>query len=245
MDWLESACCHSGDRVCPLQILYGIDGRTQVPESTLDHLDGYQGSRPVRIGNAASAQLQLDIYGELMDAVYLFNKYGMPISFDLWMRLRGHINWLCDNWRRDDAGIWETRGGPQQFVYSKVMAWVAIDRALRLADKRSFPADRSRWLTERDAIYLEVMSRGWSPRRKSFVQAYGGDVLDASALLMPLVFFMSPVDPKMVATLEAIMRPPATAGCSRTASSIATTRCARRMASPAKRGRSTCAPSGW
>ena len=107
----------------------------------------------MRIGNGAYEQLQLDIYGELMDSVYLFNKYGAPISYDLWTQLRRIVDWVCDNWRREDEGIWETRGGRRHFVYSKLMCWVALDRGLRLADKRSFPADRARWLEERDAIY--------------------------------------------------------------------------------------------
>jgi GH15 family glucan-1,4-alpha-glucosidase len=212
MEWLGSLCrCKSGAPQ-PLQIVYGIDGRTDLTESTLDHLEGYRGSRPVHLGNGAFQQLQLDIYGELMDSVYLYNKYGMPISFDLWTHLRKHIDWLCDNWRRDDAGIWETRGDPTQFVYSKLMSWVAVDRGLRLADKRSFPADRARWLAERDSIYLDIMARGWSERRKAFVQSYGSGALDASNLLMPLVFFVSPVDPKMLDTLSAIMRAPREGG---------------------------------
>ncbi len=181
-------------------------------ESTLDHLDGYRGSRPVRIGNGAYDQLQLDIYGELMDSVYLFNKYGAPISADLWTQLRYLVNWVCDNWRREDEGIWETRGGRRHFVYSKLMCWVALDRGLRLADKRSFPADRDRWLGERDAIYEEIMTRGWSDRRRSFVQRYDSEAIDASNLIMPLVFFHSPVDPKMLDMLAAVSRSPREGG---------------------------------
>jgi GH15 family glucan-1,4-alpha-glucosidase len=187
--------------------MYGIDGRTELREETLDHLEGYRGSRPVRIGNGAYRQLQLDIYGELMDAVYLHNKYVEPIGYDGWVRLRRLVDWLCDNWKRADEGIWEVRGGQQPFVYSKVMSWVALDRSLRLADKRSFPADRVRWLAVRDEIYEEVMARGWNPRRKAFVQAYGSDTLDASSLLMPLVFFLAPNDPRMLSTLDAIRQP--------------------------------------
>ena len=129
-----------------LQILYRVDGRHAPTEERLDNLDGYRGSKPVRVGYDAVGQLQLDIYGELMDAVYLYNKYGSPISYDLWVPLRRLVDWVCDNWQREDDGIWETRGGRRQFVYSKLMCWVAVDRALRIADKRSFPADRDHWL---------------------------------------------------------------------------------------------------
>jgi GH15 family glucan-1,4-alpha-glucosidase len=196
----------------PLQPMYGIDGRAGLPEETLDHLEGYRGSRPVRIGNAAHRQLQLDIYGELMDAVYLHNKYVEPVSYDSWTLLRRLVDWLCNNWKREDEGIWEVRGGRQHFVFSKVMSWVALDRSLRLADKRSFPADRARWLAVRDEIYEEVMAKGWDARRHAFVQAYGSEALDASNLLMPLVFFMAPNDPRMLSTLDAIRRPVAAGG---------------------------------
>jgi GH15 family glucan-1,4-alpha-glucosidase len=147
-----------------------------------------------------------------MDAVYLHNKYVEPISYDAWLRLRKLIDWLCDNWQREDEGIWEVRGGRRHFVYSKFMSWVALDRGLRLADKRSLPADRARWLKSRDAIYEEVMAKGWSSQAQSFVQSYGSDALDASNLLMPLVFFMAPSDPRMLKTIDAIARPIAKGG---------------------------------
>ncbi|MGC4032997.1 MAG: glycoside hydrolase family 15 protein [Tepidisphaeraceae bacterium] len=211
MGWLEQRC-HERDPDGGLQIMYGLRGEHRIDEFTLDHLDGYRGSKPVRIGNAAADQLQLDIYGELMDSVYLYNKYGSPISYDLWRQVAGLVDWVCDNWQRPDEGIWESRGGAQHFVYSKFMCWVAIDRGLRLADKRSLPADRARWTKVRDQIYLEVMEKGWSDKMQSFVQRYGDDDLDASSLLMPLVFFMGPNDPRMIKTIDAICRTPAEGG---------------------------------
>ncbi len=211
MNWIEHRC-HELNPDGSLQIMYGIDGRHELTEETLTHLDGYKGSRPVRIGNGAYGQLQLDIYGELMDSVYLYNKYGAPISYDFWTHLRELTNWVCDNWWRADEGIWEVRGGQQHFVYSKVMCWVALDRALRLADKRSFPADRERWQKVRDQIYEEIMERGWSSKRQAFVQAYGSESLDASNLIMPLVFLLAPTDPRMLSTLDAINRSPENGG---------------------------------
>jgi len=207
MDFLD-ARCHELAPDGSLQVMYGIDGRQDLTEETLDHLEGYKGSHPVRIGNAAFQQLQLDIYGELMDSVYLFNKHGTPISYDLWLYLRRLTNWVCANWTREDDAIWEVRGGKRQFVYSKLMCWVALDRALRLAEKRSFPADWRRWIEVRDQIYETVMKEGWSAKRGAFVQSYGSDALDASALLMPLVFFLSPADPRMLRTIDAINKPP-------------------------------------
>jgi GH15 family glucan-1,4-alpha-glucosidase len=211
INWLGSRCQGSNPDGS-LQLMYGIDGRQDLREEILDHLDGYRGSRPVRLGNGAYDQLQLDIYGELMDAVYLYNKHGSPISYYLWTHLRALINWVCDNWQNEDEGIWETRGGRRNFVYSRLMCWVAIDRGLRLADKRSFPADRERWLKVRDEIYEEIMEKGWSLEREAFVQSYGDDTLDASSLIMPLVFFLSPSDPRMLKTLDAINRPPKDGG---------------------------------
>jgi GH15 family glucan-1,4-alpha-glucosidase len=206
MAWMESRA-REVERDGSLQIVYGIDGRGDLTEQTLDHLNGYRGSGPVRIGNGAYRQLQLDIYGEFLDALYLYNKYGRPITYDVWTHVRRQLNWLCDNWRCPDEGIWEVRGGRRHFVYSKLMSWVAMDRGLRLADKRSFPADRTRWLDIRDQIYEEVMTKGWSAHRQAFVQHYDGDSLDASNLIMPLVFFVSPTDPRMLKTIDAITRP--------------------------------------
>jgi GH15 family glucan-1,4-alpha-glucosidase len=211
MDWL-GARIRELNPDGSLQIMYGTDGRREPKEETLEHLEGYKRSRPVRIGNAAYNQLQLDIYGELMDSVYLYNKYATPISYDLWVGLRRLVNWVCENWNRKDEGVWEVRGGKQHFLYSKVMCWVAVDRALRLADKRSFPADRDRWLKVRDQIYEEIQDKGWSNEKHSFVQHYGSDTLDAANLIMPLVFFMAPTDPRMLATLDATNQSPQKGG---------------------------------
>jgi len=211
MHFLSELCKEPGPNGS-LQIMYGIDGRKDLTEQTLDHLDGYMGSKPVRIGNGAYDQVQLDIYGELMDAAYLYNKHGAPISYDMWTSLRALTDWVCDNWRRPDEGVWEVRGGQQQFVYSKLMCWVALDRAIRLADKRSFPAPRERWLKTRDEIYEDIITNGWSESRQAFVQHYGSDSLDAANLMLPLTFFMSPTDPRMLKTLDATLLPPEKGG---------------------------------
>ncbi len=203
MQWIEARCGELNPDGS-LQIMYGIDGRHKLTEEELGHLDGYMGSRPVRVGNGAYDQLQLDIYGELIDSVYIYNKHE-PISYDFWTNLRKLVNWVCDNWHLKDEGIWEVRGGQQEFIYSKLMCWVAVDRGLRLADKRSFPADRERWLEVRDQIREEIMTKGWSEERQAFVQAYGSKSLDASNLLMPMTFFIAPKDPRMQSTLDATM----------------------------------------
>ena len=211
MNWIECRC-RDLNPDGSLQIMYGIDGRHQLPEENLDHLEGYLGSAPVRIGNAAHDQLQLDIYGELMDAVYLYDNYGLPISYDLWIHLRRLINWVCNNWEREDEGIWEVRSDKQHFVYSKLMCWMAVDRALKLAARRSFPCEYQQWLVVRDLIYENIMKQGWDTTRKTFVQYYGGTSLDASNLIFPLVSFLSPTDPRFLKTLDTIMQPPAKGG---------------------------------
>ena len=192
----------------PLQIMYGIDGETELTEKTLDHLDGYRGAAPVRIGNGAYDQLQLDIYGELIDAVYLHDKYGVPVSYETWDSVRTFVDWICDHWQRADEGVWEVRGGRQQFVYSKLMCWVAVDRGLRLARKRSLPADEERWRRCRDEIYEAIMEDGWNEERQAFTQQLEGNILDASTLMMPLVLFISPGDERLLKTLDATLKSP-------------------------------------
>lgn len=212
MHFLTNITTQNNGNDPPLQIMYGIDSRSELDEEVLEHLEGYMGTKPVRTGNTAYRQLQLDVYGELMDAAYLFNKYGEPVSYDIWLSLRRLVDWVCENWQRKDAGIWEVRGREEHFVYSKLMCWVAVDRGLRLADKRSFPADRQRWIKVRDSIYEEIMAKGWNSSREAFVQYFGSNTLDAANLIMPLVFFLSPTDPRMIKTLEAVLMSPEKGG---------------------------------
>ena len=202
MGWLRDRCASDSDGL--LQPLYGIDGREKIGETVLDHLSGYRGSKPVRLGNAAHEQIQLDLYGAVLDAAYLYNKYGAPLDYDLWQNIRPVLDWLSENWRLPDEGMWEVRGGRRDFVSSKVMCWVALERAGRIARQRGLPAGEGHWKSERDAIYEEVMTKGWNPERNSFVQYYGADALDASLLLMPLVKFVGPTDPRWLATLDRI-----------------------------------------
>ena len=205
MHFLEGRC-REIDPERGLQVLYGIDGGSEISERILDHLDGYRGSRPVRVGNDAARQFQLDIAGDVMDAVYLYNKYAEPISHGLWVGVRALADWVCDHWREPDEGIWEVRGGRHQFTFSKLMCWVALDRGLRMAVKRSLPANLPRWVAERDAIYDVLMTRGFSRRRGSFVQSLDSEYLDAAMLLAPMVKFVSPSDPRMLGTLDAVQR---------------------------------------
>ncbi|HLI07393.1 MAG TPA: glycoside hydrolase family 15 protein [Ktedonobacteraceae bacterium] len=204
MSFLD-ARCHELKENGTLQPMYGIDGEHELTEYTLPNLSGYRNSRPVRVGNAAYKQLQLDIYGELMDAVYIYNRYD-TISYDLWQNLRRLLSWLNVHWQEPDEGIWEVRGGPRHFVHSRLMSWVAFDRALRLARHRGLPAPMSEWMETSAQIYEQIMDKGWDPKVRSFVQYYGTTAVDASSLLMVLTNFAGATDPRIVSTLDRIQR---------------------------------------
>ena len=188
----------------PLRVLYDIDGNLPAEEIELSHLSGYRDSKPVRVGNAAVNQLQLDIYGEIIDSVYLFNKYGPGISHDAWSDVVGVVEWVLENWDRDDAGMWEMRGAPGAYTTSRLMCWVAIERTIRMARQRGLPGDLAAWSKVRDEIYDRIMTKCWNPKLKAFTQTEGGDTLDAGVLLMPMVKFLSPADPRFLSTLRAV-----------------------------------------
>jgi GH15 family glucan-1,4-alpha-glucosidase len=202
-DRIEEGAADGGH---PLSIMYRVDGSSDLEEEVLDHLDGYCGSRPVRIGNGAADQLQLDIYGEALDAIHHGDRNGLGIADRGWTALTRIIDWLADNWDRTEEGIWETRGGQQPFVYGRLMSWVAFDRALRLAERHGRPAPVDRWREARDDAYRDVIANGWNDDVEAFVQIHGSDVLDASILMMPLVGFVTPTDPRWQSTLDAIGR---------------------------------------
>ncbi|MBC7928690.1 MAG: glycoside hydrolase family 15 protein [Bryobacteraceae bacterium] len=202
--FMHQRTLEGGSEFGPLYVMYGIDGRHNLEEYTLDHLDGYMGSKPVRIGNGASTHLQLDVYGELMDSIYLHDKYGTQVSWDVWQQIERMLDWLADAWNQPDRSIWEVRGGMQHFTYSKLQCWVAFDRGIRLAAKRSLPTSGKRWAEERDNIYRSIMDHSWNEEKKAFTQFDGSDAVDASTLLMPLMLFIGPKDPRMLSTLELI-----------------------------------------
>ncbi|HEY9240716.1 MAG TPA: glycoside hydrolase family 15 protein [Streptosporangiaceae bacterium] len=188
----------------PLKIMYRVDGSSDLTEETLDHWEGWRGSRPVRIGNGAADQLQLDIYGEALDAMHHADSQGLQFAHQGWMAVVRMIDWLCEHWDQPEEGIWETRGGRKDFTYGRFQCWVALDRAIRLAEHRGRPADIFRWRSERDRIYRQVMERGWNDKERAFTQHYTTEVLDSSLLLMPLMGFVSPWDPMWIETLEAM-----------------------------------------
>ncbi len=206
MNFLTRCATPDGSPTGPLQVMYGIDGRSDLPERELPDLEGHRGSAPVRVGNGAARQLQLDIYGELMDSVYLYDKWAQPLSSDQWEAVRSRTDWVCANWDQPDEGIWETRGGRQRFLYSRLMCWVAVERAIRMAVHRGLPADQVHWCRVRDEIYSRIMEAGWSTERRAFVQHEGSTVLDAAVLMMPLAKFISPTDPKWLSTLDELSK---------------------------------------
>jgi GH15 family glucan-1,4-alpha-glucosidase len=207
--WLSERLGHDDrdpDGVGPLRVLYDIDGKLPAAEIELTHLSGYRDSAPVRVGNAAVNQLQLDIYGDIIDSVYLFNKYGPGISNDAWHDVVDVVNWVVENWDRDDAGMWEMRGAPAAYTTSRLMCWVAIERTIRMARQRGLPGDIVAWSKARDDIYERIMTKCWNNDLKAFTQVEGGDTLDAGVLLMPMVKFLSPADPRFLSTLRAVER---------------------------------------
>lgn len=206
MRWLEALCLDmdGGDGDGPLRVLYRAGDRQPPEEHTLEHLEGYRGSRPVRIGNSAHNQLQLDIYGELIDAIYVFDRHDHAISYDLWTKLRELVEWVCENWQRPDDGIWEARAHRRHYLHSRVMCWVALDRALRLAWAHGFPAPLERWRESRDRIHADVYERFWHPERGCFVQYQGAQRVDASSLLLPIVRFIAFTDPRWLSHLRVI-----------------------------------------
>ena len=202
-NWLEWS---TSGRARDLQVMYGLGGERRLTETKIPELEGYMNSKPVRIGNGAYDQFQLDIYGEIMDSAHIFRKFGGAVDADYWEYLRRVVNFVIDHWREPDEGIWETRGGRQHFVFSKVMCWVAMDRAIKAATDLKLPGDIEAWEKVRDEICNDVMSKGYSQERQAFVQSYGSDNLDAANLMLPLVGFIPATDPMMRSTIKAIQK---------------------------------------
>lgn len=209
IDWLHDRVKEKAGQANssgPLNIMYRVDGSADLVEETLDHWEGYRGSAPVRIGNGAANQLQLDIYGEALDSIYFAHEHGMHLDHGGWTALHTLLDWLVDHWDQPGEGLWETRGGRKDFTYGRVMSWVAFDRALRMAYDDGRPAAGGRWVEARDKIYAQVFDRGWDSGKQAFVQHYGDDVLDSALLRMPTVGFITPGDPQWQSTLDAMER---------------------------------------
>ncbi|KLU84154.1 glycosyl hydrolase [Magnaporthiopsis poae ATCC 64411] len=218
MDFISERILKSRAPDGGLPIMFTIRGETEIPELELGHLDGYRGSKPVRIGNGAAFHHQFDIYGELMDAIYLNNKYGKPVTWDQWVSVRQLLDYVLTIMNEPDMSIWEVRNNKQNFVYSKVMLWVAFDRGLRLSEKRNLPCpNRAKWLEARDNLYEEIMEKGYNKEMKCFVQSYENNtILDSSILIAPLVFFIAPSDPRFLNTMDRILLPPDKGGLTST-----------------------------
>ena len=205
--WMRDRATEQAGSVSgPLKIMYRVDGTSDLTEESLDHFEGWRASRPVRIGNGAADQLQLDIYGEAISALDTGSGHGLPIAHQGWLSLSRIIDWVCDNWDQPDEGIWETRGGRQDFTYGRFQCWVALDRAIRMAASTGRPANVAKWVIERDRLYNQIMERGWNPKVEAFTQHYNTDVMDASLLLMPIEGFIEPRDPMWLSTLRAMDR---------------------------------------
>ena len=203
--WLRDRVTEqAGEASGPLKIMYRVDGSSDLTEENLDHFEGWRGSKPVRIGNGAADQLQLDIYGEAMDALYTGTEHGLPIALQGWQSLTEIIDWVADHWDQPDEGVWETRGGRQDFTYGRFQCWVALDRAIRMAQRTGRPANIAKWVTERDRLYNQIKDRGWDEKTGAFTQHYGTDVVDSSLLLMPLEGFIAPQDPMWLSTMRVI-----------------------------------------
>ncbi|MGR6319397.1 glycoside hydrolase family 15 protein [Micromonospora soli] len=206
VDWLTQRIRDADESGEPLQIMYRVDGSRDLAEELLPHLEGYCGSAPVRIGNNAARQLQLDVFGDALNCLQLANREGLRGSHEGWCNLTRVIDWLCEHWDQPEDGIWETRGGRQDFTYGRLMSWVAFDRAIRLAQDLGRPADVVRWVAARNTVYNQIMERGFHRGRNAFVQHYATDILDASLLAMPGVGFVAPGDPMWQSTLRAMDR---------------------------------------
>jgi pentatricopeptide repeat protein len=206
--WLRDRGIESegADGSGPVKIMYRVDGSSDLTEEILDHFEGWRGSRPVRIGNGAADQLQLDIYGEALDAILAGDNFGVPIQHTGWMRLTKLMDWVADNWDQPDEGVWETRGGRKDFTFGRLQCWVALDRAIRLAGRHGWPANVAKWAAERDKLYNQIMDRGWNPKVQAFTQHYATEVLDSSLLFMPLEGFVAADDPMWLSTLDAMDR---------------------------------------
>jgi GH15 family glucan-1,4-alpha-glucosidase len=204
--WLRDRAAEYTGEGRPLKIMYRIDGSSDLVEETLDHFEGWRGSRPVRIGNGAADQLQLDIYGEAADAFFLADNRGIQTAHEGWAALTRITDWLCDHWDQPDEGIWETRGGQRDFTYGRFQTWVALDRVIRMASRRARPGNVARWVIERDRVYNQIFERGWNPKVGAFTQHYSTEVLDSSLLMMPLQGFIAPRDPVWLSTLRAMDR---------------------------------------
>jgi GH15 family glucan-1,4-alpha-glucosidase len=203
MRFLKKVCRHEGGG--HLQIMYGIDGRRDLVERQLDHLAGYMGSRPVRVGNGAVGQLQLDVYGEVLETADIWRR-NFEMTEGTWRVLRGLVDWVSGNWQLPDSSIWEVRGEVRHYVFSKVMSWVAMDRGIRMAEELGLDGNTAEWQVQRDVLHAEILERGWSDRHQSFTQAYDDDALDAAALAIPMVRFLPWNHPRVISTVQAVAR---------------------------------------